>query len=158
MISKFLFEGSKRILHSQIREKLKLYLIAHIAEKSKEEVRYNISQYVKSIQSSSIEGELSESDINKFVYKYEYFFSTLGVKLKSEEQNSVIQAIKQKYISQYPETNSNSLAYYISMPSKDIWQIATKSSNPAPWLLSNLAQDRIEELFIDFIIEKISEI
>lgn len=158
MINKFLFEGSKKILHSQIKEKLKLYLVGHIAQKAQEEIRFNVSQYIKSVQNTSIEVETSKPDINKFIYKYEYLFNTLGVKLNSGEQNSILQAIKQKYLSQYPETNSSSLAYYVSRPSKNVWQIATKSSSPAPWLLSVATQDDVEELFIDFILEKIAEI
>ena len=157
MINKFLYQNSKRILLSQLQEKLKLYLIEHIAETAKEEIRFNVSQYIKAIQNSSIEIETSKSDLDKFVYKYEYFFNNLGVKLNSQEQNSILQAIKQKYIEKYPKTGDKSPAYYISRPSKNVWQIASSGSS-ASWLLSYSTQREVEEFFIDFILEKIAEV
>lgn len=157
MINKFLYQSSKRIVLSQLQEKFKLYLLEHITEKAKEEIKFNISQYIKSIQNSSIEIETSKSDLDKFVYKYEYLFNTLGIKLSSQEQNSILQAINQKYLEKYPQSESKSLANYISRPSKNVWQIIS-SSKKASWLSSISAQTEVEELFIDYILDKISEV
>lgn len=156
MINLFLINSSKGILQSQLWDKMKLHVLSHIAEKSKEEITFNISQYIRTLQNISIEIDTSKSDLDNFSYRYEYILNNLGIKLSSSEKNSILETIKQKYLSQYPESSNKSIAHYISRPSKDVWRVFT-SSDSRPWILSYSGENEVEELFIEYILKRFSE-
>lgn len=145
----------KSLVQAGIRNRYKLHLLDFISKKYQEEFTYNISQYIKSIQNSSIEVSLSSSDLDKFVYRMEYALNNLDVKLNPQDQSSILNAIKSKYLSLFPSEDKEYASFYLSRPSKDIWQIYTSPQNSN--LLSNIMQDEIEEMFLKFILDKISE-
>lgn len=150
-----MLQEAQSILLANIRNKYKLYLLDYVAKKYQEEFSYNISQYIRSIQNSSIEISTSRSDIDKFLYRYEYALKNLGVKLNSQDKESILGAIKSKYLSIVPEEKKQYASFYLSRPSQEIWSIYSSSKNSG--LLSTIMQDEVEDLFIDFILEKIAE-
>lgn len=150
--------AAKAIILSGLKDRVKLYLLEHIGNKCKEEIKFNTSQYIRSIQNSSIEAETSTTDLDKFIYNLEYALNNLGIKLNSQEQSSILGAIKIKYLNKYQDESIKSAAFYISRPSKDIWTIFGTEGKSSHWLLGYQTQDEIEQLFIDFILDKISEL
>lgn len=148
---------AKSSLLSSLKDKTRLYFLEHISNAYQKEIRYNISQYIKVLQNISIEVETSRSDLDKFVSTFEYAFNNLGVKLNSQEQNSILGAIKNKYLNSYPTEGINSATFYISRPSKDIWTLYGKEGKSDFWLNNYSSQNEIEEIFIDFILEKLTE-
>lgn len=146
-----------QILRSQM-EGVRKATLAHVAEKYTEEVEYNLSQYIRALQESSVEIEFEGKPGEALIMRAESAVKELEGYIEAQNPDgAIIQFLKRRYKEEGVRIISGRLyaSHYVNRKSQGVYEMTNKMGYAGavdkrkPWLTARKTAEGVESIIAD---------
>lgn len=152
---KEVIKTAQNALIAQEMKRMRAMMLQHVAQKYTEEVTYNIKQYIKTLEQTSVEISFEGKPGETLIRKAQAAFKELEVFLdKQNPDGPIIQYLQRRYDEEGINIITGRLyaGHYVSRRAQGIYEVANKMGYAAnvdkrkPWLSSGKTAEGIDEI------------